>query len=128
LRDAALRRRVVVVSDDVLLDAWLATVPNSLLWTSGHLHLVLAEGRPAWDEDDGRRSASLRVASGRDELLTTCVEHPSSITRLTCSVCARPFCSVCLVPVAGGTSVICVSCALERSGARVRTRRPKRRL
>lgn len=127
LRESALRRRVVVASDDVLLDTWLATVPNSLLWTSGHLHLVLAEGRPAWDDDDGRRAASLRVDSGRDELLATCCEHPGTITRLTCSSCHRPFCSVCLVPVSGGNAVICVACALERSGARIRGRRSKRK-
>lgn len=125
LRVSAARRRVVVASDDVLLDAWLATVPHSSRWTHGHLRLVHAAGRPVWHVD-GRSSAAARFASVGHELLVTGCEHPGSITRLVCSSCHGRYCSGCVVPASGGNAVLCVACALERSGAQVRGRRPKR--
>ncbi len=126
LRTAAKRRRVVLASDDVFLDAWLTTVPQSMLWTSGHVSVVLAEGRQAPAPAEIPMFSTPAEVFHEDRV-AMCVGHPGSATRLNCAACGRPYCSLCLVTVDQRSALVCVDCALERSGVRVGSKRSKRR-
>ncbi len=114
LRDAADHRRVVIVFDDTTLGPWLDTVHGSSMWTTGHLHLIRSQDVEGWDEDPDKRAAAVRKANRGGRSLASCDKHPSHATRLSCSACGLPFCSVCLVRVKTKDAVICINCALER--------------
>ena len=130
LRAEADRRRVVVVLDDTL-DAWLATVHGSMLWTTGHLHLVSAPEEPqsvAASQAPTKDSKQTKKArKGRGGLVSEdplpCTKHPAQLTRVSCSGCRQPFCSACLLRVNTKESLLCMECALERGTGVKRPRR-----
>ena len=118
LRDSIFERRVVLVSDDTLLDAWVDTIPQGMLWSSGHLHLVTS-GEIEWDDDPDARGAAIISQNRPTDPLAVCTNHPGAATRLACPRCGLAYCSVCLISVdRRGATVECVGCALSRSGVR----------
>ncbi len=119
LHDESMRRRVVLVSDDTLLDAYVASIPRGMLWSSGHLHLVQRGTESQWSDDPEIRGASLLTSLAHGEALSVCSNHAGTATRLTCPTCERPFCSLCLIGV-DRRAVECVACALGRGGVRPR--------
>ncbi|HEY3830933.1 MAG TPA: hypothetical protein VGO03_01440 [Acidimicrobiia bacterium] len=129
LRAEADRRRVVIVLDDTL-DAWLATVHGSSLWTTGHLHLVAPPDEPAkgpataaspGESTKTKRGRKQRGLVGTE--LRACMKHPSEFTRVSCGGCGQPFCSACLLRVNTKDSLLCMDCALQRGTG---VRRPRR--
>jgi hypothetical protein len=105
LHDEASRRRIAIVFDDTTLEAWLDTVHGATSWTTGHLHLV----------QDAAAAPESALAGPRPvPVMSMCGRHPTQPTRLVCSGCRRPFCSLCLVRVTTRDAVLCIDCALER--------------
>jgi hypothetical protein len=127
LLEAASRRRVAVVSDDPAVERWALTVPGGTIWTHADAHHLRGAAAPppiaAWDArfeaDTGARRLGVEPAG---ELLV-CSNHPGAVTRLTCSVCARPYCDVCLLVTERDGRVMCVACALNRAGVRKRRKK-----
>ena len=119
IRDSIFERRVVLVSDDTMLDAWVDTIPQGMLWSSGHLHLVQNDG-VVWADDPNVRGAAILSSRSGSDPLAVCINHPGQSTRLSCPRCGLPYCSVCLITIDRRATVECVGCALGRSGVRSR--------
>ena len=118
LRDVALERRVVLVSDETVLDSFVDSIPHAMLWSSGHLHL-LHQDRADWSDDPAVRGATIVASHTVVDHIGVCVNHAGSATRLACPRCHKPFCSLCLI-IVDKRAVECVACALGRGGVRAR--------
>ncbi len=118
LRDIAMERRVVLVSDETILDSFVDSIPRAMLWSSGHLHLLHAD-RVEWSDDPAVRGASIVASNTVVDHIGVCVNHAGSATRLACPRCHKPFCSLCLI-IVDKRAVECVACALGRGGVRAR--------